>query len=203
MAVTLNAPLEALSIAPEAASAQTAAELIAIDDIDVLEPLVQPMLYQAHDEPIDEWEAAIETIRQGYEGSVEIEMLAKLLYREARGVKSDTEKAAVVWCVLNRVDDRRHPNTIRAVITRKNQFAWANNTPVHKDLKALALDVVIRWELEKLGYDEVGRVLPAGYLFFHGRNGRNWFRDRYRGGKRWNWSLPSPYEGGEALLGAA
>lgn len=34
----------------------------------------------------------------------EVEMLARLIWGEARGVASDTEKAAVVWCVLNRVD---------------------------------------------------------------------------------------------------
>lgn len=37
--------------------------------------------------------------------AAEVEALAKMLYGEARGVTSDTEKAACVWCVLNRVDD--------------------------------------------------------------------------------------------------
>ena len=37
--------------------------------------------------------------------AAEVEALAKMLYGEARGVVSDTEKAACVWCVLNRVDD--------------------------------------------------------------------------------------------------
>lgn len=36
----------------------------------------------------------------------EIEMLAKLIWGEARGVESTTEKAAVAWCVLNRVDSK-------------------------------------------------------------------------------------------------
>jgi spore germination cell wall hydrolase CwlJ-like protein len=34
----------------------------------------------------------------------DVVMLAKLIYGEARGIKSITEQAAVVWCVLNRVD---------------------------------------------------------------------------------------------------
>jgi hypothetical protein len=32
----------------------------------------------------------------------EVEMLAQLVYAEARGVGSKAEQAAVVWCVLNR-----------------------------------------------------------------------------------------------------
>lgn len=34
----------------------------------------------------------------------EVEMLARLIWGEARGVASDMEKEAVAWCVLNRVD---------------------------------------------------------------------------------------------------
>ena len=41
---------------------------------------------------------------------------------------------------------------------------------------------------------EVGRVLPADYLWFSGDGKRNHFRNAYRGGDRWDWSLPSPYE---------
>lgn len=34
----------------------------------------------------------------------EVIVLAKMLWGEARGVGSDTEKAACVWCALNRVN---------------------------------------------------------------------------------------------------
>jgi hypothetical protein len=34
----------------------------------------------------------------------EVIVLAKMLWGEARGVSSDAEKAACVWCALNRVD---------------------------------------------------------------------------------------------------
>lgn len=34
----------------------------------------------------------------------ELVVLAKMLWGEARGVKSVTEQAACVWCALNRVD---------------------------------------------------------------------------------------------------
>jgi hypothetical protein len=138
----------------------------------------------------------IASIAAQYKDSKEIDMLAKLIYREARGVPGNTEKAAVVWCVLNRVDDRHYPQSIAKVITQRHQFAWRNNTPVRQEFKNLALDVVIRWELERRGYVNVGRVLPKGYIFFGGKNGHNRFRNKYRGGTRYNWSMASPYEVG-------
>ena len=39
----------------------------------------------------------------------EVEMLARLIWGEARGIPSDMHKAAVVWCVLNRVDAEGWP----------------------------------------------------------------------------------------------
>jgi hypothetical protein len=123
----------------------------------------------------------------------EIEMLAKLVYREARGIKSVPHKAAVIWCVLNRVDNGNYGNSIREVITAKHQFAWVPKTPVKEEFYNLAEDVIIRWFLEKEGLDNVGRVLPNDYLFFAGRNGENYFRKSYRSREYWDWTLENPY----------
>lgn len=123
----------------------------------------------------------------------EIKMLAKLVYREARGVKSKAQQAAVIWCVLNRVDTKEFPNTISKVITQKSQFAWNSNTPVKKEFEKLAEDVVKRWLLEKKGQKNVGRTLPKSYLYFYGDGKKNHFRKTYKGKATWNWSLPSPY----------
>ena len=43
----------------------------------------------------------------------DVDMLARLIYTEARGVRSKTEQAAVVWCVLNRLDN---PNRLQKTI---------------------------------------------------------------------------------------
>lgn len=123
----------------------------------------------------------------------EIEMLAKLVYREARGIKSVPHKAAVIWCVLNRVDNGNYGNSIREVITAKHQFAWVPKTPVKEEFYNLAEDVIIRWLLEKEGLDNIGRVLPNDYLFFAGRNGENYFRKSYRSREYWDWTLENPY----------
>lgn len=44
--------------------------------------------------------------------------------------------------------------------------------------------------------DDVGRVLPADYLFFEGDGQHNHFRKGYiKTGETWGWTLESPYEG--------
>lgn len=121
-------------------------------------------------------------------------MLAKLIYKEARGINSTAHKAAVVWCVLNRFDTGGYGESIKAVITSKHQFAWDPNTKVEDEFLELSNDILIRWLLEKEGFSNVGRVLPNDYLFFAGRNGLNYFRKNYHSKEYWDWSLQSPYE---------
>jgi spore germination cell wall hydrolase CwlJ-like protein len=68
-------------------------------------------------------------------------MLAKLIYSEARGVPSKMEQAAIVWCVLNRVDSDGWPETIKANVTRPNQFAWVPDAPLVAEFQILAENV--------------------------------------------------------------
>lgn len=123
----------------------------------------------------------------------ELIILTKMLWGEAGGVTSDTEKAACVWCVLNRVDAGY--GDITTVVTTPGQYVgYRENNPVNDDLKALCEDVLTRWQLEKSGVTGVGRVLPKDYQYFSGYGGRNWFRNAYQNGTIWDWSLESPYE---------
>ena len=118
-------------------------------------------------------------------------MLARLAWCEARGCTT-TEQAAVMWCVLNRVDDPRFPSTIRDVILQENQFYYLDDAPATEELLSLARDVLARWGMEDLLVD-AGRVLPEGYCWFRGDGVRNYFRDAYQGGNTWDWSWGSPY----------
>ncbi len=126
----------------------------------------------------------------------EVIMLAKLLYRECRGIPSDTEKACVAWCVCNRVDSGEFGgNTVAAVITVPNQFAYRSNTPVVDELYEIAGDVLRRWNAERNGKPPDGRVLPKEFTYFSGDGRHNYFRNKYRGDYSvWDYSLPSPYE---------
>lgn len=125
----------------------------------------------------------------------EVTILAKMVWGEARGVGSDMEKAACVWCVLNRLDAGYFGNSIIEVTTAPGQFAgYAADNPVTEELYDLCEDVLDRYFAEKSGGTEVGRVLPAEYLFFHGDGVRNYFRDAFKGGNTYDWSLDNPYQ---------
>ncbi len=139
----------------------------------------------------------------------DVEMLARLIYTEARGVRSKTEQAAVVWVVLNRLDNPNRPQkTIADVVCAPYQFDYRPWVPVTDEFKALAVDVLERWQAEKRATagspaspggasrsaEDVGRVLPPEYQYFEGRGGRNWFSAKWKSGEFWGWGLGSPYE---------
>ena len=123
----------------------------------------------------------------------EVIVLAKMLWGEARGVPSETEQAACVWCVLNRVDQGY--GSILEVVTAPSQFVgYRENNPIDETLWLLSEDVLTRWQREKDGETEVGRVLPPDDMWFSGDGYHNYFRNAYRGGNTWDWECESPYE---------
>ena len=104
--------------------------------------------------------------------------LAQMLYGEARGCTVDNQMKCV-WCVLNRVDDARFPDTIQGVLSQPSQFhGYSPNFPVWDELKEVARDVLTRWSLEKQGVT-VEREMPDTYCWFTGFNGSNHFREVY------------------------
>ena len=113
-----------------------------------------------------------------YFTDADVVAMAKMLWGEARGCTRDNQ-AMAVWCVLNRVDDSRFPDTIQGVLSQPSQFhGYSPNFPVWDELKEVALDVLTRWSLEKQGVT-VERELPNTYLWFTGYNGSNHFREVY------------------------
>lgn len=133
--------------------------------------------------------------------------LAKLTWGEARGVpdlkvngrviSTRTQQAAVMWTVLNRFD-AGYEESIVGVITaytvdkngkiHKQFHGYSEEHPVEEELLELAYDVLDRWNAEKHG-DVVMRELPSGYLWFHGDGIWNHFRDAYKNGNEWDWSV--------------
>ena len=104
--------------------------------------------------------------------------LAQMLYGEARGCTVDNQMKCV-WCVLNRVDDARFPDTIIGVVSAPGQFhGYSPSFPVWDNLYAVALDVLTRWNAEKNGVT-VERELPPEYIFFTGDGIQNNFRAVY------------------------
>lgn len=128
----------------------------------------------------------------------EAEMLAKAVWGEARGC-DPMQQAAVVWCVLNRVDSDNpyFPDSIAEVVSQPQQFhGYIKSNPVDEDILAIVNDVLTRWRIEESCIGDVGRVLPQNYLYFVGDGKMNTFRTHYfNGGNVWDWSCPNPYEG--------
>lgn len=120
------------------------------------------------------------------------ELIGRTIWGEAGGVMSKAERAAVAWCILNRADARGQ--SIYEVVTASSQFHGYRPEGVcpqeHIDL---AVDVLSRWAAEKAGASDVGRTLPAEYLYFWGDGRRNHFTVEYRDKKNWDWSLEDPY----------
>lgn len=124
--------------------------------------------------------------------SYEEYIMAQVLAREDGDGSSKMRQSAVIWCILNRVDAGY--GSISQVCKAPNQFAWYSNTIPREDHLVLAHDVYTRWLREHNGETDVGRTLPREYMWFSGNGYINTFRDAYRGGNYWNWSLPNPYD---------
>lgn len=140
--------------------------------------------------PASDYVTVEETV-EVYISQYDAELLAKTAWGEARGC-SPTEIAAVMWCILNRVDSGDFPDTIVEVVEAPGQFqGYSEDNPVTDDLLTIAYDVLFYWQIE----DDTGRVLPKEYLYFLGDGGHNYFYKTWGDtSEPWDWSLPSVYE---------
>lgn len=129
--------------------------------------------------------------------------LAQMAWGEAGGVGSlqadglaisaECQQAATMWCALNRYDAGYY-DSIVDVIAAPHQFhGYDPDSDVDEEMLALAFDVLDRWEREKLQGGDVGRVLPADYLFFVGDGKHNHFTAEYGSGVYYAWELPDVY----------
>lgn len=146
-----------------------------------------------HTEEIVE-EAPPEPVYEILNNEEAIIVLSKMVWGEYRDPDL-VQQAACVWCALNRVDADGYGDDIVTVVTAKYQFTgYRKSNPVDPQIRELVEDVLVRWEREHNGEEDVGRVLPKDYLWFSGNSTTNWFRNAYKGNYTiWDWSLPSPY----------
>lgn len=163
---------------------------------------VSPIVYEEETS-----ESFVEAVTEVSESVVEYEklytdedaiVLAKMVWGEARGVgdletkngivSGDIQREAVVWVALNRYD-AGYSDSIVGVVTAPKQFSgYKESCPVDPELLDLVYNVLGKWSAEKQGAEDVGRVIPSGYLWFHGDGKHNWFRDAYRGADGyWEW----------------
>lgn len=130
--------------------------------------------------------------------------LAQMAYGECRGVaplaldnkiiSTEYQQACAMWVALNRFDAGFEGDSIADVIAAPHQFhGYDPEHTISEELLALAYDVLDRWQEEKQGAADVGRVLPAEYLFFVGNGDHNNFTVEYGTGMYYAWTLHDPY----------
>lgn len=154
---------------------------------------------QAAEQPATEYAARMYT-------DADAVALAQMAYGESRGVlplaldgKSISpayQQACSMWVALNRFDAGFEGESIAEIVAAPRQFhGYDPEHPISDELLALAYDVLERWQEEKNGAADVGRVLPAEYLFFTGNGDHNNFTVEYGTGIYYTWELPDPYVG--------
>lgn len=108
----------------------------------------------------------------------EIIALSKCVWGEARGV-SQEEQSLVLWCVFQRVDDDRWPDTIIEVLTQYRQFiGYKEHYPIDEEIYKLSIKEFTKWKN--------GEIPPTNkycdsdkYYFFSGDGKHNWFREKF------------------------
>lgn len=112
-------------------------------------------------EPVKPWEP----------DPADVALISRTIWGEARGCEPE-EQEAVAWCILNRVDDERFPNTVESVVTQPWQFqGYALGNPA-EPFADVAEDVLRRWHNGEHGID------PA-LVFFEGDGKHNYFRSKW------------------------
>ena len=76
---------------------------------------------------------------------LEAEYIAKVIYGTARN-HADSDKRAVVWCILNRVEHNSYPSTVAEVCEQSKQWmGYSSENPVLEDIYNLALTELKIW----------------------------------------------------------
>lgn len=129
-----------------------------------MEPVMHAM---GQDYPVIEEEAVVEWVPP----EEDIIYISRTIWGEARGC-CQLEREAVAWCILNRVDSPKFPDTIEKVVTAKYQFqGYSPNFP-YENFYDEAKDVLIRHHNRERGID-------PSLLYFSGNGKYNTFRDEY------------------------
>lgn len=106
----------------------------------------------------------------------DIRVCAQVLYGEAKDC-SQEEQMLVIWCICNRVDDSRFPNTIMGVATQSGQFhGYSSSNPVLPRLYEVAQKVLERWDFGEDALIHLPYAASSDYLYFNGDGYHNWFR---------------------------
>ena len=115
----------------------------------------------------DQYESEIAEIEKYYEygGDVsqierEAEWIAKVMYGMAKPDHKDSDLRAIVWCILNRVDNKAYPGEVQAVCQQKSQWmGYSDDNPVIAKLYDIALTELKKW------HGDAVRPMSADYVY--------------------------------------
>lgn len=130
----------------------------------------------------DTFEAALERAKVAVPDEL-AELAGRAIWGEAGGMQDEAQRAAVVWCACNRAD--AWDMDIGDVLNVDQFHGLAIKGKVPAEHVELARDVLARWTLEAEGWQSVGRVLPARFLYFEGDGRVNHFSTQFGGGEYW------------------
>lgn len=168
---------DTVPITPHVIPVRTAVTVSARDEHFVS---VNKMVNAAEYQPEAETSGAV-SVPDTYETNpAEVEALAKTVWGEARGLSAD-EWRLVVWCVLQRVDDSRWPDTVEGVVMQPGQFhGYAEGNPVDPDIYEVCAGELARWAAGVAAAVHEEYAPTAPYYYFEGFDGHNWFREIYK-----------------------
>lgn len=132
----------------------------------------------------NDYESKITELEQYYEygGDVsqielEAECIAKVIYGTARN-HVDSDKKAVVWCILNRVEHYAHPDTILEVCEQPKQWmGYSSDNPVLTENYDLALAELKTW------YNDGHRPMSSDYIYLSWSSKEILLRDTFEENK--------------------
>ena len=98
----------------------------------------------------------------------DVALISRTIWGETRGC-CEAEQRAQAWCILNRVDDPRFPDTIRGVVTAPSQFqGYSASNPV-EPFAELAREILVMWHNGE-------REIPEDMVFCSGDGKHQRFR---------------------------
>lgn len=151
--------MEALVEATEFSLPDTMENMVPQPEEETL-PVVEPDVTLTVGEPVSE--LAEPTLV--FYTDADARAIAEVIHAEANGLDA-TQKRAVAWCVLNRVDDWGG-----SIQDTARSEAFARSSEYTDEDLALANEVLLNWSMGG------PRDLPEGYYYFNGDGKQNFFR---------------------------
>lgn len=112
---------------------------------------------------------------------LEAEYIAKVIYGTARN-HADSDKKAVVWCILNRVEHHSHPDTVAEVCEQPKQWmGYSDENPVLEDIYDLALTELKTW------HNGGHRPMSKDYIYLSWSSKEILLRDTFEENKSTNY----------------